>query len=111
MTNKVQGNDIDWAVGLALETAALDAASKPASLQLGGTRPCTHPHAPALTHDWRKAYAQTRACTHICARARMNTHCAQHSTALPALPALTAHALLVCGPQPWHFTSGHTGAP
>ena len=74
MTNKVQGNDIDWAVGLALETAALDAASKPASLQLGGTRPCMHPHAPALTHDWRKAYAQTRTSMHICARARMNAH-------------------------------------
>ncbi len=81
MTNKVQGDDIDWAVGLALETAALDSASKPASLQLGGIRPCTHPHALALMHDWRKAYAQTRRCMHICSRARMNTalRTAQHS--------------------------------
>jgi RNA:NAD 2'-phosphotransferase (TPT1/KptA family) len=70
-------------------------------------------HAPARTRtDARLAqgirasareHAHMFACTHEHA---LGT--AQHST---ALPALTAHTLLVCGPQPWHFTSGHTGAP
>ena len=62
-------------------------------------------HAPARTRTDARLVQGIRANAHVHA----HMFACANERALGA--ALTAHTLLVCGPQPWHFTSGHTGAP